>query len=147
MLDVERFLEDLAQQRDRYRRMVEATVEQNEAIRKSDMDTLLRIVKMKGMLLAETEEIERRTLPARQAWNEERSTLDEETVGRVEAAVQETKAVLQELLTLEEEGRALMETQKGSAGEQIRDMQKKKRVLDAYGQKKPPESRFYDRDT
>ena len=148
--DLEQFVKDLEEQRLRYEKMVEVTVEQNRLISSSELDALLNVLKKKTQLLLEIDEIERRTAPLRKSWNESREQVDPETAKRVEEAVAGTKEVLQKLLKLEEEGRSMMEERKGATGGKIRDLQQKKKVRDAYGKsgtKKPPgESRFFDQN-
>ncbi|MHC4608547.1 MAG: flagellar export chaperone FlgN [Planctomycetota bacterium] len=144
-LDAEQFLKDLAEQRRLYEKMTEGAEEQNRVIASADMDALLGILKKKTALLQEIEEIEKRTAPMREAWKTERGSLDAETVRRVEEAVRETQEVLKKLLALEEQGRSMMQGQKGDTGDKLKDIQQKKRMLDAYGKSSPPESRFYDK--
>ena len=145
-LDVEKFLIDLTEQRERYRKMIDMTEEQNRAIESSDMDSLLLLLKQKNTLLLEIDEIERRSSPHRKVWNEERESLDPGIVGRVENAVGETKTILQKLLELEDKGRSMMEKRRGSTGDKIKEIQSKKRIKDAYGKAGPGESRFFDQN-
>lgn len=142
--DAEHLLGDLDRQRERYERMVEATIEQNRRIASSDMDGVLEVLQRKSALLQEIEEIERGTAAVRKRWNEAGEARDPGSLRRVEEAVEKTKGVLQRLLALEEEGRGLMERQKGATAEKLKELHRKKKGLDAYGRSGPSESRFYD---
>lgn len=143
-LNIEDFLTDLALEQERYDRIVEVTEEQKRVITTSDMDALLRLLQRKNHLLQEIEEIEKRTRPAKETWKTSRESWESGTMRRVEEAFTRIQEVLKRLLALEEEARDLMEKQKGTTVAQIREVQRKKKVLDAYGRGKPPESRFYD---
>jgi len=145
--DYERFVEELRRQRERYEQMIEATREQNRLIASSDMDGLLRVLQRKNRLLAETDEIEKRAGPLREKWKKVKDVLPPATVRGVEEEAEKTKGVLRALLSLEEEAREMMEKQKTVTGSRILEVQKKKRILDAYGKRGRGESRFYDRDT
>ncbi len=143
-IDVEKLLEGFAQQRELYEKMVEVTREQNRRIESNEVDALLKVLENKNQLLREIGDIETGAAPLRRQWNEAHEEMDAETVKRVETGIGGTKEVLQALLKLEEEGREMMERQRGTAGDQIRQIQQKRKARNAYGQKRPDESRFID---
>ncbi len=143
-IDVEKLLEGFARQRELYEKMVEVTREQNRRIESNEVDALLKVLENKNQLLREVGEIETGAAPLRRQWNEAHKEMDAETVKRVETGIGGTKEVLRELLKLEEEGREMMERQRGAAGDQIREIQQKRKVRNAYGQKGPGGSRFID---
>ena len=143
-LDVEKLLEGFARQRELYEKMVEVTREQNRRIESNEVDALLKVLENKNQLLREIGDIEKGAAPLRRQWNEAHKEMDAETVKRVETGIGGTKEVLQALLKLEEEGREMMERQRGAAGDQIRQIQQKRKVRNAYGQKRPGGSQFID---
>lgn len=142
--DVASFVEDMDRQCLCYQRMADVAREQNRLITASDMDALLGIQTRMAALLQEHEEIERRAAPARQAWAGEKSGLGAAEVQRVEAAVTRAREALSAVLKLQEEGRSLMEKQKGMTTQDLQEIQKKRKVRNAYGKGGPAESRFYD---
>ena len=143
-IDVEKLLEGFARQRELYEKMVEVTREQNRRIESNEVDALLKVLENKNQLLREIGDIETGAAPLRRQWNEAYKEMDAETVKRVETGIGGTKEVLQALLKLEEEGREMMERQRGTAGDQIRQIQQKRKVRNAYGQKRPGGSQFID---
>ena len=143
-IDVEKLLEGFARQRELYEKMVEVTREQNRRIESNEVDALLKVLENKNQLLREIGDIETGAAPLRRQWNEAYKEMDAETVKRVEIGIGGTKEVLQSLLKLEEDGREMMERQRGTAGDQIRQIQQKRKVRNAYGQKRPGGSQFID---
>ncbi len=144
MTEAGRFLEDLRSQRGKYREMAAAVEEQKRLIAASDVDALMALVERKRALLSQIEALEKSLAPAKERWGEVRGGLDAETVREVEAVIAETRQVLEALVRAEDEGRALMESQRDQAARELQELMTKKKARGAYGGPSRPDPRFLD---
>ncbi len=133
MTDVTRFLEDLRRQQSKYRELAAVAEDQKRILAESDIDALLAVVERKRVIMGEIEELEKALAPTKGRWTELRGSIDEAAIREVEAAVEETRRVLQELVRLEDEARVVLERQRVSTAEQLKSLMTKKRARGAYG--------------
>ena len=140
------FLDGLKRQHAKYREMVAVAEEQLAVVASSDVDALLRLLDRKRGIMSEIEAIEKEIAEVKVQWPEIRAGLDADLIRRVETAVAETRDVLEQLVQLEEQGKAAMERRKDVTADELKGLWQKKKMRDAYGgpQKKPPDTRFYD---
>lgn len=144
MTDVGRFLGALKDQQERYRLMVGVVEEQKRLLDAGDMDGLMALIERKRALMGEIESLEKEISPSRDRWPELKPELDPSEVRQVEEAVGETRQVLQKIVILEEEGRALMSRQRASTAEELKGLMRKKKARGAYGAPGGGDARFYD---
>ncbi len=144
MSDVAKFLDALRRQQEKYRQMVTAVEEQKKLLEASNVDGLMALVERKRALMAEIETLEKELSVAKGRWPEMRSGLDAAAVREVEEAVGRTRQVLETLVRLEDEGRALMQQRRASTGEELKGLMKKKKARGAYGGPSGGDARFFD---
>lgn len=143
MTEAERFLELLRRREEKYSEMVAAAEGQKKFLASSDLDGLMALVARKQALMAEIGELEKEIAPVKERWPEVRAGLDPETVRRVEEAVGRTRKVLETLVRLEDEGRALMKDRRASTLEDLKGLMTKKKARGAYGGG-AADARFFD---
>ena len=145
MTDAARFLEGLRRQQSKYRELATVAEEQKRVLDGGDIDALMTVVERKRVIMAEIEELEKDLSATKGRWAELRASVDEATIREVEGAVEETKRILQELVRLEDEARAVLERQRISTAEQLKELMTKKRARGAYGGGPPgSDPRFID---
>ncbi len=133
MTDGANFLEGLLRQQGKYRELADVAEEQKKVLAGGDIDALMGVVDRKRAIMGEVEALEKELAPTKGRWTEVRGELDAPTLREVEAAVEETKRILQDLVRLEDEARAALEQQRFSTAEQLKDLMKKKKAQSAYG--------------
>ena len=141
MTDAARFLDGLRRQQSKYRELTEVAEEQKRVLDGGDIDALMRIVERKRVIMAEVEELEKDLSATKARWAELRSSVDEAALREVEGAVGETKRILQELVRLEDEARAVLERQRDSTAGPLKELMTKKRARGAYGGGPPAPTR------
>ncbi len=146
MTEAARFLEGLRLQQSKYRELAAVAEEQKRVLGGGDIDALMMVVERKRGIMAEVEELEKDLSATKGRWVELRGSIDEATIREVEAAVEETKGLLRELVRLEDEARVVLERQRVSTAEQLKELMTKKRARGAYGGGGPPgpDPRFID---
>ena len=133
MTDVDRLLNALQQQQERYDTMVSVMEDQKSLLGASDIDALMVLVDRKRALLSEIDELEKQVVEVRGDWKETRETLDETSRRRVEEAIERKRVVLERLVNLENEGFDLMQQRRAAAAEELNALVKMKRARGAYG--------------
>ncbi len=144
MTEVARFLEALRLQHGKYRDMVAVAEEQRRLLEASDFDGLVALVDRKRSLMGDIEALEREISGVRAKWPELRGGLDPAARREIEEAVEQTREVLQSLVRLEDEGRALMERRRDSTAEELKGLLRKKQARGAYGGPAGGDPRFFD---
>ena len=77
MTDVDRLLNALQQQQERYDTMVSVMEDQKSLLGASDIDALMVLVDRKRLLLSEIDELEKQVVEVRGSWEETGETLGE----------------------------------------------------------------------
>ena len=139
------FVAALREQKEKYREMVTLVEGQTALMASGEPDALMGLVERKQALMGEIEILEKDLAPVRAKWPELRSGLDAGAIGDVETAVGETRSVLKQLVTLEEEGQALLMKRRTTAEDRIKDLMTKKKARGAYGGEAGEDPRFLDR--
>ena len=132
MTDVDRLLNALQQQQERYDTMVAVMEEQKSLLGARDVDALMVLVDRKRALLSEIDELEKQVVEVRGGWEETRETLGETSRRRVEEAIERKRVVLERLVNLENEGLELMQQRRSAAADELKALVKKKRARTAY---------------
>ena len=132
-MTTEAFVAALREQKEKYREMVGLVEGQTALMASGEPDALMGLVERKQALMGEIEVLEKDLAPVRAKWPELRTRLDAGAIGDVETAVGETRSVLQRLVTLEEEGQALLMQRRSTAEDRIKDLMTKKKARGAYG--------------
>lgn len=135
MDDAARLLDSLSRQRDRYASVAGISERQRALLESNDMDALIDLIDQKRRLLLEIESIKKETADLMERWPSLRASAPAETVRGVEAVVEETRALLERILRIEEEDRARFEQGRQERADELRKLQMRKKMRDAYGQK------------
>ena len=144
MTEVDRFLEALRRQQAKYRELAALAQEQKKVLGGTDVDALMGMVERKRAIMGDIEALEKALAPTKGRWSELRASLDEPVIREVEAAVEETKTLLQALVRLEDEAREVLERQRAATANQLKELMTKKRARGAYGGPGGTGPRFID---
>jgi hypothetical protein len=131
--DAPRVLERLRLQQSRYREMVAIVVAQRSVFASLDVDGILGLIEQKRRLLAEIDGIEQELAPMKGDWARVRAGFTPEEALALEATLDGTKQVLEELVSLEDEGRALLDKRRAEKTEALEGLLNKNRARGAYG--------------
>ncbi len=133
MTDADAVLDRLRLQQEKYREMVALVVSQRAVFASLDVDGILGLIEQKRKLLAEIDGIEAQLGPLKDDWGHVRASFSPEEAGELEATLDGTKKVLEELVALEDEGRALLEKRREEKTEALEGLLNKNRARGAYG--------------
>jgi hypothetical protein len=133
MTDAAAVLERLRLQQAKYRQMVALVEVQRSVFASMDVDGILGLIEQKRSLLSEIDAIEAGLAPIKGDWRRVRAGFTPEEAGELEATLDGTKAVLEELVRLEDEGRALLEKRREEKSEALEGLLRKSRARGAYG--------------
>jgi hypothetical protein len=133
MSDAARVLDRLRLQQEKYRGMVALVAAQRPAFSSLDVDGILGLIEQKRRLLSEIDAIEAELAPIRGDWSRIRAGFSPEEARELEATLDATKNVLQELVSLEDESRALLERRREEKAEALEGLLRKNRARGAYG--------------
>lgn len=133
MSDAARVLDRLRLQQSKYREMVAIVASQRSVFASLDVDAVLGLIEQKRRLLTEIDEIEKELAPAKGNWAQVRAGFGPEDAAALEAVLDGTKQVLEELVRLEDEGRALLERRREEKTAALEGMLNKTRARGAYG--------------
>lgn len=136
----------LERQAEHYRKVLDLSRRQVAAVREGDTDALMTILSEKQTLMKAIEAEAAAGAPALEAWDAAKGNLAAEERQPVETVHQEIKTILAEVLQMEEEGRAALGNRSDAQGQQLRNMQRGKQMLRAYGTAPPVDrgGRFTD---
>lgn len=126
-------LDRLRLQQDKYRGMVALVTAQRPAFSSMDVDRILRLIEEKRRLLSEIDAIEADLAPIKGDWARIRAGFSPDEARELESVLDGTKGVLQDLVRLEDESRALLERQREETSEALEGMLRKSRARGAYG--------------
>jgi flagellar biosynthesis/type III secretory pathway chaperone len=133
MTDAARVLDRLRLQQSKYREMVSIVSGQRSVFASLDVDGILGLIEQKRRLLEEIDGIERELAPMKGDWARVRAEFTPEEGQALEATLDETKRVLEELVGLEDEGRALLARRQQEKSEALDGLLNKNRARGAYG--------------
>ena len=133
MTDADAVLDRLRLQQAKYRDMVALVTSQRAVFASLDVDGILTLIEQKRKLLAEIDGIEAELGPLKSDWHSVRAGFSPEEAGQLEATLDGTKKVLEELVALEDEGRALLEKRREEKTVALEGLLNKNRARGAYG--------------
>ena len=133
MSDAAGVLDRLRRQLAKYREMAGIVAAQGSVFASMDVDGILGMIERKRAILAEVGALEAELAPMKAEWAKVRCALTPEESRAVETTLEETQQVLKELVRLEDEGRALLETRHEANAGALDHLMKKSRARGAYG--------------
>ena len=125
-------LDRLRRQNGKYREMAEIVGAQRSVFASLDVDAILALIERKRAILADIERLEAELAPAKADWANVRSSFSPEETREIQATLDGTQQVLRDLVRLEDEGRALLQTRPAGASDMNEQMQNR-RARGAYG--------------
>ncbi len=126
-------LDRLRRQLEKYREMVGVVAAQRSVFASMDVDAILGLIERKRAILAEVDALEAELAPMKADWVKVRATFTADEAREIEATLDETQKVLQELVRLEDEGRALLERRREETTAALERMMARSRARGAYG--------------
>jgi hypothetical protein len=133
MSEAAHVLDRLRLQQEKYRGMVALVTAQRPAFSSLDVDGILGLIEQKRKLLSEIDAIEAELAPIKGDWARIRAGFSPEEARELEETLDGTKRVLQDLVSLEDESRALLERQRAEKSEALEGLLRKSRARGAYG--------------
>ena len=133
MSDADVVLERLRLQQSKYREMIEIVSAQRSVFAALEVDAILGMIEQKRRLLTEIDGIEAELAPLKGDWARVRAGFSAEEALALEATLDGTKRVLEELVRLEDEGRALLDKRRAEKSEALEGLLNKTRARGAYG--------------
>ena len=125
-------LDRLQRQHGKYREMADIVGSQRSVFASLDVDAILALIERKRAILADIERLEADLAPAKADWANLRASFTPEESKAIQATLDGTQQVLRELVRLEDEGRAMLQTRGGQASELNQQVQGR-RARGAYG--------------
>ena len=125
-------LDRLRQQHGKYREMADIVASQRSVFASMDVDAILGLIERKRSILAEIERLEVELGPAKADWSNVRSSFSLDESRAIQETLDGTRQVLQDLVRLEDEGRALLQTRREPVLE-VNDQDRNRRARGAYG--------------
>ncbi len=133
MTDADAVLARLHLQQAKYREMVAIVSAQRSVFASLEVDAILGMIEQKRRLLTEIDAIEAELAPLKEDWARVRAGFSAEEALALEATLDGTKQVLEELVRLEDEGRALLDKRRVEKTEALEGLLNKSRARGAYG--------------
>jgi len=133
MTDAARVLDRLRLQQSKYVEMVTIVSSQRSVFASLDVDGILGLIEQKRRLLEEIDAIEKELAPLKGDWARVRAGFSPEEAQALEATLDETKRILEQLVGLEDEGRALLERRHQEKSKALDGLLNKNRARGAYG--------------
>lgn len=130
----ETFLDDVAQQTERYRTMTALGEQMVTCILEDRLNDVLPLMERKRGLMEEIQELEKRVSPMRKRWAEIKAALTPELEKRASQVLLEARAAIEALVAVENRAAALLERGRASASSQLDDLLRKRKAGDAYGE-------------
>jgi len=132
------FVHGLQRQKACYEQMGVLAARQRELIEKGKADALMELIGQKQKFVRELEDIEKELMPTKERWQTIRQTISPASRGRVEDEMGQVRAVLENLIALENEMEKTMVASRDHAQDRLKHIQKGSNVPDAY--RKPKQS-------
>ena len=126
-------LDRLRLQQGKYREMADIVSTQRSVFASIDVDAILGLIERKRAILADIERLEVELAPLKADWANVRRSFTPEESRAIQATLDGTQQVLQELVRLEDEGRALLQTRREATSETLNGLMQNRRGRGAYG--------------
>jgi hypothetical protein len=133
MSDAPRVLDRLKRQQEKYREMIAVVSSQRSVFASMDVDSILSLIERKRAILADVDGIEAELAPLKANWAAVRSAFTADEAREIQSTLDGTQQVLQELVGLEDEGRAQLEKRRAAGSVPLDQLMKKNQARGAYG--------------
>ena len=126
-------LDRLRRQHGKYREMAEIVASQRTVFASLDVDAILGLIERKRAILSEIERLETELAPMKADWANVRASFSPEESREIQATLDGTQQVLRDLVRLEDEGRAMLQTRREATSENLNELMRNRRARGAYG--------------
>jgi len=134
----------LRAQAELYRSLMDLARKQAEKISAENVDELVLCLEEKKRVVEEIEAIEVDAAPLREFWETNKDNADEQIRAGLRAAVDEIRALLEELLELEAQSQRKLGASKDALQDQIRDLSTGSQAISSYAPSPDQSPRFMD---
>ena len=128
----DRTVQDLSAQLDCYRRLAKLSELQSGYVRQNQTDELLDVLQQRSGLLTEIARLEETVGPLRKEWANVSPGLDEATRERLQAMLSETRTLLHQITSADQDDVLLLQQRKLNVGKQIQATQTARKVNTRY---------------
>jgi hypothetical protein len=118
---------------------------QGEAVRSGDTESLLRVLGARQQLVDELTALTAELEPLRSRWGAELARLAPKEREPLERQAAELTSLLEAIGRRDEADRAVLESQRGRVGEELRSVMRGRGAVAAYGERERAGARFQDR--
>jgi flagellar biosynthesis/type III secretory pathway chaperone len=126
-------LDRLKRQHVKYREMADIVASQRSAFSSLDVDAILGLIERKRAILSEIELLEVELTPMKADWANVRATFSPEESRAIQETLDGTRQVLQDLVRLEDEGRAMLQSRREPTSEPLNELIRNRGARGAYG--------------
>jgi len=133
MTDGAAVLDRLRFQQAKYRQLAALLLAQQSVFSSLDVDAVLSLIEEKRKLLSEIDAVQAQLAPLKADWPRVRAGFSPEEARELETTLDGIQAVLQELVRLEDTGRAHLEKRREEESEALKGLLRKSRARSAYG--------------
>ena len=123
---------DLSAQLDCYRKLAKLSELQSGYVRQNLTDQLLDVLQQRSGLLTEIARLELTVGPLRREWSEVSVGLDDDTRSKLQAMLSETKTLLHQITTADQDDVLRLQQRKLNVGKQIQATQTARKVNTRY---------------
>jgi len=141
---IELFEHKLRAQAELYRSLMDLARKQVEKISSENVDELVLCLEEKKKVVEEIEAIEVAAAPLREFWETNKGKVDDQARAGLRAAVDEIRALLEELLELEAQSQRKLGASKDALQDQIRDLSAGSQAISSYAPSPDQNPRFMD---
>jgi hypothetical protein len=126
-------LDRLKKQQEKYLEMISVVTSQRSVFASMDVDAILALIERKRAILADVDGIEAELAPLKADWAAVRSAFTADEAREIQSTLDGTQQVLQELVGLEDEGRALLEKRREAKSASLDALMNRNKARGAYG--------------
>jgi len=126
-------LDRLRRQHGKYREMADIVASQRSVFASIDVDAILGLIERKRAILSEIERLETELAPMKADWAKVRSSFSAEESRAIQEILDGTQQVLRELVRLEDEGRAILQSRREGNSDTLDERMRNRRARGAYG--------------
>jgi stage III sporulation protein SpoIIIAA len=141
---IEVFEQKLGAQAELYRTLIGLARAQADKISAEDVDALMRFLEKKKVIIDEIEQVGATAEPLRQFWESHKDEVAEPVRERLKAVVDEIRALLEELMEIEEAGRRKLGITKDEVESQMQQLSAGPRAMRSYAPGRDQNPRFMD---
>ena len=132
-MNIQLVMVSLAQQVECYRRLAKLAQVQHEHIRQGRIEQLLDVLKGRQQVLAQMNEFEEIVGPAKRQWEQFVADLDEATRQKAESLMAESKLLLNQITSADQDDALVLQQRKLNIGKEIRQATTARQIHRMYG--------------